>query len=267
MGQTAFVKVPTPKRDRVPRPVSRHVLAALPRGLTRRRRLTSGGIATLFMIAVGIAVASGEQGTISLRPRTFHIPAQPLVDALQAYSQQAGVQVMFETASAVGYKSNAVEGTFTPEAALRILLADTELRIRYSRSSAVTIAPASASNPDEPPDHPLAPADMALETLRVSGAGEAVDRSRLGEYIGAVQSDIQKALKKVSGTRRGDYRVAVRLWVTASRTIERAELDGSTGDHDRDSSIADALRGLTLSQQAPPNTPRPIRFMISIHAL
>ncbi len=69
-------------------------------------------------------------------------------------------------------------------------------------------------------------------------------------------------------TRRGEYRVAVELWVTpSSQVIDRAELDGSTGDFDRDSSIAESLRGLVLSQQAPPNMPLPIRFMISIHAL
>lgn len=226
-----------------------------------------GRIAIFAATMVGAAVAFGDETTKPIGPLKFDIPAQSLIEALQAYSMQAGVQVMFETASAVGYRSGRVAGEFTPEAALRMLLADTDLKIRYSRTSAITLAPASAPNPDDPPAHPLASADMALDTLRVSGAAEPTDRGRLGEYIGVVQADIQKALKNVGKTRRGDYRVAVKLWIDPSRTVQRAELDGSSGDRDRDSSIATTLRGLMLSQQAPPNTPQPIRFMIAIHAL
>ena len=251
--------------ERVVNPGSR--LREAPRRDLGRRMLTLSRLAACLVISVGVAVASGEERVPSIGPMTFHIPSQPLMDALQAYSRQTGVQVMFETASATGFQSEPVEGEFTPEAALRTLLADTDLKVRYSRASAVTLAPASAASPDDPPDHPLATtADLALTTLHVSG-GEAADRGRLGEYIGAVQSDIQKALKKLGLTPHTDYRVAVRLWVTPARTIERAEIDSPTGDHDRDSAIAVALRGLTLSQQAPPNTPQPIRFMISIRGL
>jgi hypothetical protein len=260
-----------PIRDRLVNPGSRlcERVAPLRRDLGRcRRMLTLSRIAACLAISLGIAVASGEERIPSIGPMTFHIPAQPLADALQAYSRQTGVQVMFETVSATGFQSEPVDGEFTPEAALRTLLADTDLKIRYSRTSAVTLAPATASSPDDPPDHPLAAtADLALTTLHVSGGGEAADRGRLGEYIGTVQSDIQKALKKLGLAPHGDYRVAVRLWVTPARTIERAEIDSSTGDHDRDGVIAVALRGLTLSQQAPPNTPQPIRFMISIRGL
>ncbi len=232
----------------------------------RRPLLLIGRMALLLVVSIGMAVAYGEEGRPAAGILTFHIPSERLIDALQAYSQQAGVQVMFETASAAGFNSMPVEGEFTPDAALRTLLADTDLKIRYSRSSAVTLAPASAQDPDLPPDHPLASADLVLGTLHVTGTSDSADRNRLGEYVGAVQSDIQKVLKKrLNG--RADYRFAVKLWVTPSRTIERAELDGSSGDRDRDSAILDTLRGLTLSQQAPPNTPRPIRFMISVHAL
>ncbi|WP_454629742.1 STN domain-containing protein [Bradyrhizobium cenepequi] len=224
-------------------------------------------IAAVLAILVGVTVASGNERKAPIGVMTFDIPAQPLIDALQAYSQQADVQVMFETTSAAGLRSQPVNGEFTPQAALLVLLADADLRVRYSRSNAVTLAPASAPDPDQPPVHPPVSADITLGTLRVRGTGDASDRN-LGEYIGLMQTDIQRALKRSGRNRRGEYRVAIKLWVTpSSRVVDRAELDGSTGDLDRDSSIAEALRGLVLSQQAPPNMPLPIRFMISIHAL
>jgi hypothetical protein len=198
----------------------------------------------------------------------FDIPAEPLVDALQAYSVQSGVQVMFETASAAGYQSAPIQGEFVPEVALRALLANTDLQIRYSRPAAITLAPASAPNPDDPPTNllPSAAADMSLDTLRVTGTAEP-DGRRFDQYIAAVQADLEKALKKIVATRRGDYRISVKLWVDPSRTVERAELQGSTGDRDRDGAIANVLRGLVLSHAAPANTPQPMLFMISISAL
>ncbi len=215
---------------------------------------------------LGIAAAFGE-GAITPPPAVaFDIPAESLAEALQAYSMQSGVQVMFETASAAGYQSAPLKGSYPPEAALRILLANTDLQIRYSQPTAITLAPASVANLDDPPAHALASADMVLGTLRVVGAPEP-DGHRFDQYIAAVQIDLEKALKKVAATRHGDYRIGVKLWVDPARTVERAELLGSTGDRDRDTAITTALHGLILSQTAPANTPQPMRFMVSISAL
>lgn len=220
-------------------------------------------------LLIGAAMAAGAErnGEIST-PKPFQIPAQPLIEALQAYSQQSGVQVMFETASAAGYKSVAVQGEFMPAAALRLLLSDTALRIRYSRTTAITLAPASAPDPDAPPAMPLASADFTLDTLHVSGPGDNTNRNELGEFIGTVQADIQNALKRFGRNRSGDFRIGVRLWIVpSSRTVEKAELDGSTGDFNRDSRIAEVLRGLTLSQRAPASARSPIHFMVTIQTL
>ncbi len=238
----------------------------------RARRLMSfparrlGRLTVFGASVIGAAVAFGNGATTPSALVKFDIPAESLVDALQAYSLQSGVQVMFETASAADYRSAAVEGELAPDVALRKLLASTDLRIRYSRPTAITLAPASAPNPDDPPADVLASADMTLDTLRVSDTA-ASDRRRLDGYISAVQVDIQKALKKVAAAQHGDYRVAIKLWVDPSRTVERAELEGSTGDRDRDGAITNALRGLVLSQAAPANTPQPMLFMISISSL
>lgn len=217
--------------------------------------------------AIGAVVALGDDVSAPFTPVKFSIPAQALVDALQSYSMQTGIQVMFVTSSAAGYRSVKVEGDFTPEAALQLLLADTDLRIRYTRTSAVTLAPASAPNPDEPPTRPLATVDLSLDTLRVTGASEGPNRALTADYINSVQMDIQNALKGVVRNRKGNYRVAVKLWINTARAIQRIELDGSTGDPDHDRLIVSTLHGLVLSQQAPANTPQPMRFMIGIQSL
>jgi hypothetical protein len=221
MSRNAFLKAQMTNPGNMLRSSLEEDLPRSPRA--RSRSAILGKTIAIAAVCIGVSVAFGEEKTSSIGLVSFHIPAQPLIEALHNYSKQTGVQVMFETSSAAGYRSEPVEGELTPEAALLALLADTDLRIRYSRSSAVTLAPASAPNPDEPPGQPLPSADMTLETLHVSGAAaETADRNRLGEYLGVVQSDIQKALKRVGRNRRGEYRVAVKLWVTSSsRVVER----------------------------------------------
>ncbi|ABD06920.1 conserved hypothetical protein [Rhodopseudomonas palustris HaA2] len=226
-----------------------------------------GRLIAAMALMLSVAVATGEEAASPAGPMTFRIPAQPLIGALQAFSQQSGVQVMFETAAAAGFNAPSVEGEFTPDMALRLLLADTDLKIRYSRSRAITLAPVTAPDPDLPPPLSLGATDLALETLHVGGR-DAADANRLGEYVASVQSDIQKAMRRVNRAQGGEYRFAVRLWVDpASRAIARAELDGSTGDPARDARIADLLHTMTLSRQPPPNVPRPIRFLVSIKTL
>ncbi|MEI9923183.1 MAG: TonB C-terminal domain-containing protein [Bradyrhizobium sp.] len=225
-----------------------------------------GAVAAIAIALAGAAGAFADDASSPLGTLKFDIPAQPLIEALQAYSVATGTQVMFETNSAQGFRSAPVQGEFTAPAALQMILADTDLRVRYTRANAITVAPVSAPDADEPPAHALAPADLALGTLNVSGGTDNNNRSRLGEYIGVVQADIQKALKKAKAA-SGEYRAEVRLWVDQSRIVQRAELSRSNGDKDRDAAVASALQGLILSQAAPANTPQPIRFMIAIRAL
>jgi hypothetical protein len=236
----------------------------------RRHRIrTCSWLAGLAIGAACIAVATADDHSKPLGALKFDIPAEPLVEALQAYSLATGTQVMFESSTAAGYRSAALKGDFTAEAALQVMLADTDLKVRYTRASAITVAPAAAPDIDEPPAHALATADLALSTLTVSGgATDNTDKGRLGAYIGVIQADIQRALKNAAGKTRGsDYRGEAKLWIDQSRTIQRAELSSSNGEKDRDASLAAVLQGLILSQPAPPNMPQPIRFMIAIRSL
>jgi hypothetical protein len=161
-----------------------------------------------------------------------------------------------------------VQGNFAPETALEMLLSKTGLRARYVRSDVITLSSPSSPDADQPPIHALAigAPDMALDTLRIHAAAEAPDDDELATYVGVIQGDIQRALKKVARLRDKDYHVGVKLWVDSDRVVQRAELFRSSGDPTSDVVIASALRGLALSESAPANTPLPIRFMIEIRS-
>jgi hypothetical protein len=185
---------------------------------------------------------------------------------LQAYGQRAGVQVLYESDSALGRRSSAVEGDFTPYAALNVLLTGTDLRVSYVRSDSVTLAPSSAAA-DDPPPTTLAAADLSLGTLRVRESSESDDQAQFHDYGESVKADVENALRKDARTRGGDYRAVLDLWIGPSHTIGRIDLLQSTGDHERDANLAAALRDLPTSRPAPTNLPQPIRVAIAVRSL
>ncbi len=234
------------------------------RNLRRRRLLML--CAVLALAGICVAAAEDRQTANPGTPITFHIPAQPLANALQAYGEKAGVQVLYESNSAIGRKSSAVDGDYVAEDALNLLLTGTDLRVQYIRPDAITLALPSAVA-DTPPASPLMTADLSLGTLRVRAPSDGDEMARFRDYSESVQIDVQKALQKNAKTRAGSYRATVELWIDPSRTVQRTELFRSTGDEDRDAAVATAIRGLTISRPVPVNLPQPVRVVIVVKPL
>jgi Secretin and TonB N terminus short domain len=205
---------------------------------------------------LGVAGAAGPQQIGADAPITFQIPAQPLATALQAYGQRAGVQVLYESDSAAGRQSVAVEGQFTRNQALELLLSGSNLEVHYTKSDAITIAPRNVGGKDEPPADPLVKADLSIGELRVHAPSQSGGES--------VQLDIQSALRKNPKTRSGNYRAVLDLWIDSARVIQRTAMLQSTGEADRDTAVTAALQGLTTSRPPPANAPQPIRVVIVV---
>ncbi|HLP02779.1 MAG TPA: TonB-dependent receptor plug domain-containing protein [Opitutaceae bacterium] len=105
---------------------------------------------------------------------TFDIPAQPLADALLAFSQQAAVEVLFSYDDVHAARSNALRGSYEPEAALDLLLHDTGFAARRrSRGqfviAATTVGTGSVRGRLLGPDGaPLAGAEVSLPDARLA---------------------------------------------------------------------------------------------------
>ncbi len=133
-------------------------------------------IAALAVALICVAKAAEPEQTSSLQPIDFAIPSQPLANALHAYGRRVGIQVLYESRSAIGRQSEAVQGQFTPDEALKRLLTGTDLEVRHARSDAITlVAPAGQ---DLPPANPLATADLSIGELRVRAPGRPNDLAR-----------------------------------------------------------------------------------------
>ncbi len=218
-------------------------------------------VAMAFMLvnaAASLAVEAGSPG--DEQPRFFTIPAQPLAAALQAFGQTAGVQLLYESRSAEGRQSAAIDGLYTSREALIRLLAGTDLKIQYSRPGAVTLMLDAPTGSDGVT--PRFGADLSLGTLHVRG--EAASTSHSQEFSDSVRRDVHNALRSNPRTRDGNYRAVVNLWINNERTIEQVEVAATSGDPARDTSLIAALRGLTMSRPQPPGTAQPVRVGVSV---
>jgi hypothetical protein len=225
-------------------------------------------VAYAALLAAGIYTAEAEDRQVARAGEliAFDIPRQSLAGALQAYGQATGIQVLYESNSALGRMSAAVEGKFTADAALGLLLKETELKVRYIRPDAITLAlPAAEGVNYAPPGNSPATSSLSLGTLRVRGSND--DTARQQDFSQKLQMDIQNALRKNPRTRDGSYRAVLDLWIDPARMIERTEIFRSTGDRERDAAVAATLRGVTVSRPAPANTPQPVRIVIVVKSL
>jgi iron complex outermembrane recepter protein len=72
---------------------------------------------------------------------TLHIAGQPLDSALQEFARQTGVQIIFFSYLTEGQRAPALDGTYSVDAAMRALLADSKLTFRRVNAKTIEIRP------------------------------------------------------------------------------------------------------------------------------
>ncbi len=102
-------------------------------------------------VAAPVGYAQEAPGVVEPRPEAvqsaasgqlqFDIPPQALASALSRFGETANLELLYDAALARGLNTQGVSGmTYTPEQALRILLAGTGLTARFGDSGTVTLA-------------------------------------------------------------------------------------------------------------------------------
>lgn len=149
-------------------------------------------LATVMSLVVS-APAPATERTASRKE--FHIPPQPLDEALLAFAQQAGMELAAVGDFGKAGRSAGVDGVMTPEAALKRLLGASPFEFAIQADGMVTVAPIrSRLPPAQPPavraERPPAPYTANLATLVVTA------RRRDERLI-----DVPLAVSAVSGER------------------------------------------------------------------
>ncbi|MPZ11432.1 MAG: TonB-dependent siderophore receptor [Kiloniellaceae bacterium] len=101
----------------------------------------------------------------------FDIPAQDLNAAILAFAEKAGLQVFYDADKLRGLKTQGVQGSYTPEEALRLLLAGTGLEYRLTGGTTVTLEEAAAQ------DDPARLDPVVITASREGGALDTLSRN------------------------------------------------------------------------------------------
>jgi outer membrane receptor protein involved in Fe transport len=162
-------------------------------------------LATTALVSIAPAAAQAQ----AVARVTFDIPAGDTATALNAFSRQAGVQLMFPYDVAARHRTAGLKGAYGREEALRRLIDGGDLEIASATAQVITLREKGAG--------PLAaaPADMVGEIIVTSRAGSDV-RTRL-ETSYAVTTMSAESLRLRSPMGVADALKAVPgFWVEAS---------------------------------------------------
>lgn len=173
----------------------------------------------------------------------FDIPAQALMTALRAYSEQTGVSVLFDDSLVRDRRSLGVIGSYSAPDALQRLLDGTGLAAHYASPKAFTLMPDQA------------PAAAANDS---NGGADTVATEH---FAGRLQASLVRSLCGSERTHPGRYRLAMQLWLNATGTVTRTQLLSSTGNAARDAQIEALAAGLVVGEM-PADMPQPITILL-----
>ncbi len=116
-------------------------------------RESGQGWACILLLALGVVwvLTPNPLGAQQAEVRTFAIAPQPLASALLQFAEQSGLEVLFDARIAQGEMSPGVQGRYTPDQALRQLLAGSGLSYRYVSINTVTLERAAVGPDSGPP--------------------------------------------------------------------------------------------------------------------
>ena len=201
-----------------------------------------GLMAALAFDGANVLAAAMPAGTMR-----FDLPAQPLENALTAYSRITGWSVLVTSELTAGRRAMAVHDDLVPREALQRLLEGTDLEVRYIGETAFTLVPsldAAASPSAEQTDH-----DETSHPLRDARYATDLQRALTGALCALQPDDF------------GRYRMGLQIWIEASGRIRDIRALESSGVPERDALIVRNLQGLQLG--APPaDLPQPVTILL-----
>lgn len=228
-------------------------------------------IAGLALAQHPVAAAAKEgRGAAAAKTYLFNIPAQSLSSALEAFGIVTGHQVIYDSRVAQARRSMRVVGVFEPEAALRILLAGTDLAIRYTGPrdvAIVSVAPGRLRRKSYEVGRGVAAGSPVLEvgTLYVAAPRDRVDAVAASDYTAygrILKTEIRRALDADQETARRSYHVQYDVWIERDGRIGRTDQLRSSGKARLDREIRRVVARIVVSQPPPGAMPQPVRISI-----
>ncbi|RYD25802.1 MAG: hypothetical protein EOP89_08400, partial [Lysobacteraceae bacterium] len=143
----------------------------------------------LMMAGASLAACVAQSASAQdARPKSFDIPAQDATQALNSWSKQAGIQLLFPYAGLQGRRTIALRGRYTPRAALLRLLDGLPLQIATESPSTIALrTPAATSKTIT--RSPEAATKQPLEEIVVTGTNTRLKQFRAPYSISTMRRE------------------------------------------------------------------------------
>lgn len=198
-----------------------------------------------------LAQDRGPQDRVSTGTIHFALPAQPLAQALEAFSRVSDLMVVADASLLDARTSAPLVGDYAPQVALARLLTGTGLLARVTgANSAIVLAEPSGGQVVAPA--PRGPIDASM----IDGLGGSVS------YANLVQARLTEALCQSGVTRPGRYRLALQLRIGSDGAVAASMLLDTTGDATLDAAITHILSGLVFDYGPPADLPQPVTILL-----
>jgi hypothetical protein len=206
--------------------------------------------ATVPSLESGVAVATGAAG-----PIRFDIPRQSLHEALQQYSAATGLSLLYDSNVVAGRISAPLNGSYTAQEALRLLLAGSGMAVRYTSAEAfMLVRETPAGGGDQIAQ--AAPTPASPKSLIQADADQSRER-----YFGWMQARMMEALCADPVTAPGSYRLALRFRIDAGNIVRELEIHTS-GHPGLSARVRARLTALDLRAAPPPQLLQPVTLLI-----
>jgi hypothetical protein len=216
--------------------------------LVRRQYLPSTfalGLSVLLMAAATeMTLAQPSRWPRRDAVAQFDIPAQPLAQALDAYSAITGKEIFYDGAVGPGWRSVDVKGAFTPDDALNLLVSRTEFAVLPSGPGAYALIHA----PDK--------------SARAAAAARMTSDGQYARYFAIIQANVRAALCRTAETQPGAERLLFKFWIGPAGVIQRSELTEASRSQARNTALVETLKSLTFDEPPPADMPQPITMVV-----
>jgi TonB family protein len=210
-----------------------------------------------WVISSAEASISEKAVPLGAKTMTFSIKPQPLDSALDAFGVTTGIELLYGSPLTSGRRSSGVIGSFTPDEALQILLADTGLQFVQTAPHAIKLV-ADAQSAHATPALAVSASQLTLSPLHV----QAPSLRDFLPYATVLRYAIQDAIRHDGNLRRGRYRAILNVWVSPAGTVQRSQYLRSTGNDDLDGAILKTVQKVELRQSPPSDLPQPVHVWI-----
>jgi hypothetical protein len=237
---------------------------AISRQLLRRTIVCFGLAYSLVLPTFGqIVIADASDPPAVTRPSStsrtldFAIPPQPLVNALDAYGTETGIEILYNSHLTAGLYSPGARGKMSADTALIKLLSGTNLIPTPSHTGVTTLVLGTQAI-SYVANAPVHGPTLHLDTIRVA----TPPAGNHHYYAAAMEYAIQNALRREQMLRNSNYRIDMNVWVTPVGGVQNFEFLALSGNGKLHDAIAAVVRQVSVGQAPPYDLPQPVHIQI-----